>query len=506
MSYPYFRAKISDGNVVVSGDTERSFGNIASFSGNKEPPYGTWVWTGDELQAQVDPLGMFSLFYYAENGVIAVSPSLIKLLELGAPADFDLRSLAVFYMIGWQLEQDTPFKSIKVLPPNGKLAWKRGVLSVTGEKQIWQERSISRKDAMDGFVSHFSGAVKNQLKISRGPILLPLSGGRDSRHILFEMFRIGILPAECLTYGSESAVDPDIVTARHVARAVGVPHRVIDNRSSPIKDIIRAYLLTHFCSDEHWQYLGLRDYLGTIREGFSIFDGIGGDVLTRNKAFTNITVHDLCCRRKWGEAIDAGLFGIHPRVSRSTFRDRAFGGIESYQEEARDYLIENLSSFEGAADPWSAFLFWGRTRREISLIGTSVYGSRIDVKYPYISMDVVSHLMSIPFELTSSGSFHDEVISYEFPEFSSLPYAKKTTTDFRRRPIDRRIRTFVDGIRSLRAIRPNSPISNAALQLSPLLGSTQKNTLKWRMYTICLNAAKSAGGAKRLMGFIENLE
>ncbi len=514
MSYRYFVAKKSDGKLHSAGTTSCQFGNPMTYHGRRQGYFGEWDWDGEkqQLTAQVDALGFFNLFYYADRDCVMISPSPIQLISLGAPADPDPRALAVFFMIGWQLEQDTPFKHIKVLPPNGTLTWRDGTWSVSGGKEICPETAMSSTTAIDGFIDRFRSAVKSHLdSLDRadGDILLPLSGGRDSRHILFEMRHFGRQPSRCLTHGNRLGCDPDVAAAIDVAKAVQAEHEIVNNRSSPIRDQIIVLLMTHFCSDESAQFVAMSKHLGRMPHKPVLFDGLAGDVLSRNKAFSNPAMHTLCRRGEWGAVVDDGLRKTNDKILSCSFADRASNLAKPYLDEARSYLVETLKTYENAADPWTAFLFWNRTRREIGQIPISILaglGDRADVRCPYIDLDLVSHLMSVPFELTADGKFHDKVIAAEFPEFAWLRYHDDYQANYIRPSVTEKLRIIRDGVSAATRINPANFALEFIAQVSPLFSAKSKSTLKWRLYKNCLDAVDSPAKASRFMDIVGRIE
>lgn len=51
-----------------------------------------------------------------------ISTSLVQLLELGAPGEWNDAAMAVFLRLGFFLGEDTPVVHIRAMPPNGRQA------------------------------------------------------------------------------------------------------------------------------------------------------------------------------------------------------------------------------------------------------------------------------------------------------------------------------------------------------------------------------------------------
>jgi asparagine synthetase B (glutamine-hydrolysing) len=241
--------------------------------------YGQWDWDGTCLRASVDRLGFFSLFVYVKGRDVAVSPSLLHLLALGVDAEPYPVAMAVFHRIGFFVDDDTPFRHIRVLPPGGELVWQDGVATVTGGPPPPREQTITRAQAVEAFIEMPRASIREFMARWDGPMVLPLSGGRDSRHILLEMAHQGRKPDTCLTFHHGGGVlNAEVQAARAVAQRVGVRHTILGQPRMRLRDSLRAMLMTQLCADEHAQMMPMHDYLAA--SPVAAIDGIGGDVLT----------------------------------------------------------------------------------------------------------------------------------------------------------------------------------------------------------------------------------
>ena len=190
---PYARVIWRDGAAHMTGDAMCNLGTAIRnpATGAEEGVFARWHWDGERLRAGVDPLGFHSLFVYRKGAEIAVSPSLLQLVALGADTEPDRRALAVFHRLGLFLNDDTALRNIRTLPPGGSLVWEAGQATIAGEAFVPTTRSIDRDDAVQGFVDLTRASVANIAETWPGDFVLPLSGGRDSRHILLALDHLG---------------------------------------------------------------------------------------------------------------------------------------------------------------------------------------------------------------------------------------------------------------------------------------------------------------------------
>jgi len=160
--------------------------------------FAEWQWDGGKVVVRNCRFGFFPIFYYATENEFGVSPSVGRLIECGAPTDLDDTALATFLRLGFLVGEDTVFRAIRMVPPGGEVRWNGGEPKVTGGYTFPQHQNLSRKAAIDGYGELFRQAVqrRSSKEVRFG---LPLSGGRDSRHILLELNALGCKSEVCFT-------------------------------------------------------------------------------------------------------------------------------------------------------------------------------------------------------------------------------------------------------------------------------------------------------------------
>jgi asparagine synthase (glutamine-hydrolysing) len=425
-----FVAHVCDaGEVTQRGQPVGFVGHQMVFEGDSRPHglWGEWAWDGQTLTAQVDPLGYFSLFVYAKGGEVAVSPSILQLLAQGADAEVDDVALAVFHRLGLFVGNDTPFTHIKVLPPHGKLTWSQGVGRVEGGEPVPRVRSITREAAVEAFIELPRATVRKFLRHWDGPIALPLSGGRDSRHILLEMAYQGRKPDTCVTFhhGGKTLND-EVLAARAVAQHVGVRHAILGHPRQRLRDSVRGLLMTQLCADEHAQMMPMHDFLSG--SAAAAIDGIGGDILTNPDDCAAGFMEQ--ARRGEYEAIARRLVDGHGGVICRGGQAGSAGTLFSPDLAAAAIarIADAVRTYDAAPDPYQAFWFYHRTRREISFTSTGIMGGSAMVFCPYLAPDFVELGLSLPWPVTSDQKLHDDAIFRAFPKAASIPFASGFTS------------------------------------------------------------------------------
>jgi hypothetical protein len=417
------------------GGPAESRGLAACRLGQPPGPGGTsgdgvwaeWRWDGATVRAANDRHGLHPLFYAVDGDAIWLSPSLPKLLLEGAPTELDEPALAVFIRTGYFVGEDTPFRAIRALPPNATLAWADGRLQVSGGLPPPAWRTLSRDDAIDAYVPLFRAAVERQATQwqsandgSASEFVMPLSGGRDSRHILFELVKLGVRPSFCLTVRHHRPrTDDDAEIAPRIAEALGLPHRLLDQTEPRLQAEQRKNLKTSFCSDEGTAFLALGEYLETHRAGrpLTIFDGIGGDFLSDGRFLSEQRLALLEAGRL--DSLADNLLKPRPHLPSLLADDLA---SRLSRPVAIRRLRAELERHLDAPNPITSYIFQNRCRREIATFAFNFYGPDIEKRCPFVDPDLVDFLLSLPASVFLPPSFHADAIHRAFPEHAAIPF------------------------------------------------------------------------------------
>ncbi|MFV0512241.1 MAG: hypothetical protein ACK5MY_01215 [Jhaorihella sp.] len=495
---PFARVIWREGAPHMTGDALCSLGTAIrnSATGAEEGVFARWRWDGARLTAEVDPLGFHTLFVYRKGAEIAVSPSLLQLVASGADTEPDRRALAVFYRLGLFLNDDTPLRHVRTLPPGGRLVWESGQAAITGEPFIPAERSIDRNGAVQGFIDLTRASLANIAETWPGEFVLPLSGGRDSRHILLALDHLGRRPRACVTFQHENGgLNAEARAARAICESVGVPHLILGRPRARARDILRALVLTGLCSDEHAQMLPMHDYLAGRAE--AALDGIGGDILTNPD--DDAEGHFRLARQYDFHGIARAMIAGHARVISKSGHGPGMIYAPDDEEEAVDYIARTVARFADAPDPYQAFWFWNRTRREVGFVSSALFGGAAAVFCPFLDRRFVEFGLSLPYAVTRDQKLHDDAIARGYPDHAGVPFAEAIAPGGAASGGPRsRLRQAAFGVRTLAALRPARPLRALAAYLggSPHLHRRPAEILQ--QYHLALSGLDAAG-AQRLL-------
>ncbi len=426
-----------------------------------------WRWDGERLVAGNDRYGLYPLYYFQKDGEFCLSTSIFKLLEEGAEPEIDWPALAVFWRMGFFPPGDTVFKTIRALPPAAALAWRDGQLQVSGDYHQVGPQTITRQAAVEEYDALFRAAMARRIP-EQGDFAVPLSGGRDSRHIVLELCRSGHRPAYCLSarrFPPDPAADQQI--AAQVAAALGLRHVIVGPPQGQIKNLFNANVKTSMTAPRRgWKFAIVEQLLATVR---ATYDGIGGDMLSAGSALDD-------------KQIKLMESGNYEGFLRHIFRDvnTMLGQVMPVDkarllsdEAALERLIDEPARHAGAANPTTSFYFWNRTRR---FDGSNPYGMLADVPtvyLPFLDHDLFDFLASLPVEMIRGNAFHDEVIRRAYPEYADIPFEKKpnppTYDPAHFRATTRELTAFVLHHRPWRLIKPGF-MASRLMQRAATLG------------------------------------
>ena len=457
---------IRDGKPDFTGLATASLGTRTPgrISGAGQGIFARWHWDGTALSAEVDPYGFYNLYYCVDGTGVRVSPSLLQLAALGCDLTQDRRALSVFHRLGFFINEDTPFEKIKVLPPGGKLTWRDGKVTIEAPDRRYKELKISRSEAIDGYIDLFRQSISRTIKAWDGPIISPLSGGRDSRHIMVELAHQGHKPDACITFQhGGDAWNSEVKAARAICEAVGVRHDVLGYVRSRQSDIVRAVALTELCADEHAQMMPLHDYY--LDHHAAAYDGIAGDVLSgdvmdRGGEPDAIAIK-LARAGKFAEIVQSMIDG-HGRVISATDDPRGAADLYSpgQDEEALAYVAQAMEKHADAPNPVQVFFLMNRTRREIGFVARGILGTAGATFCPYLDEDLAEFCFSLPWEVSNmqgGKTFHDDVTDRAYPAFADVPFEEGFTSDPPpRTPMQHKINSVADMARVARFLATDS--------------------------------------------------
>ena len=244
------------------------------------------------------------------------------------------------------------------------------------------------------------------------------------------MHELKRLPDHCVTVAPYPPSGPDeVAIAREVAAALRVRHVVLPQRSHRVAAEREKNRLTHYCADEHVQFLPLRDYFSDRR--CEVFDGLAGDVLSQSGRL-DASLHGYFVEGRF-EAAAQRILGdettIEPSLARLLTRE---GAVRFPRRLAASRVALEVARHAGAPNPIAGFFFFSRMRREVALAPYALLDV-CRVSTPFLDGELTDLLLSLPYALVADRTLHTHTMHRRYPALAHLPFdAKRKGQDDRR--------------------------------------------------------------------------
>lgn len=393
----------------------------AGAGGTPEGLYAEWNWNGETLTVRNDRYGIYPLYWFQRDGAFGLSPSIPALIALGAPREWDDDALAVLLRYESCLGEDTPFRAIRALPPGATLTWRAGHLTLGSVRPpVPKPFDGSRSEAIEQFIEMFRAAIRRRPPPG-SDFSVPLSAGRDSRHILLELMQAGWRPAHCVsTRYHPPRPDNDARIAARLAAAAGIGHVVLDQPRSQLAVLQRHYRLTNYCSTMPSFFLWtVSDYLYGKTQ--TVYDGLAGDTLSAGQHLTpeRIALYEA------GRFEDLAALHLNPQRE-GTLRTALAPPF--YRRWSRDRAIarfsRELQHHAESPNPVGAFTLFNRTRRNTALQPCRIFNRFESVYCPYLDHALYDFLASLPAGMLLDHRFHTDTIQYAYPLYAGQPFGE----------------------------------------------------------------------------------
>jgi asparagine synthase (glutamine-hydrolysing) len=422
---PFVHIKRTSDRYEIEGQDSCFVGHTLPSARYERPDgiYAQWSWDGERLLVRNDRYGFHPLYYFTRENEIAVSTSLTKLITAGAPTELDEAGMAVFLRLGFFIGEATPFKAIRQVPPDCNFEWKDNHLAVTGQVPLAKLQHLKRDELIEAFATLFKEAMLRRLPV--GPSAAPISGGRDSRHILLELCEASHPPDVCPTLRHfPPRNDTDAESATELTKALNVRHVVLTPPSSRLAAELKKNHQTNFATTEHAWLLPLAEHLNGNVE--TMYDGIGGDVLSAGHCQDSE-------RLAFYEAGDfAGLARFLLSDPTNLLSEKALQSLVtpsmyrrfSY-ELALSHLTAEVQKHADAPNPVASFVLFNRTRRAIATSPYCLFDKVPNVFSPYLDHAVFDLLSSQPARMMLDYRLHTETIARTYPRYAGISYGEK---------------------------------------------------------------------------------
>lgn len=414
MPSPFFHIQDNSGQAKTSGNpTFLREHKVDRGDAVRDGIWSQWDWDGETLTAKSCRFGVPPLYYFQSAQEFCIADSVSTLLERGAPRDLDDFGLAVFIRRLNFLGNDTPFKAIRCLPPNAELTWKKGKLAIRQEPFRSKPLHLKREAILEGIHELFAQSISRRLPTGER-FTVPLSGGKESRRILFELARQKHAPAFCVTaIHPPPRANEDAKIAAIVAERLGIEHRLVPPEWASWELEKHKNGKVDFLTPEHTWTIPmsklLTDVVDTSYDGLNIDCNLFGEARARLFADGRLT------------ELATDFLGDSEALLMRILSPEAYKLFS--REKAVQRMTEELALHTDQACPTSSFLFWNRMCRAVAPVPYGILSAIETVHAPFLDKEYFDFVMSIPEPILVGGQVYRDAISKSYPEFSDIPYA-----------------------------------------------------------------------------------
>lgn len=351
----------------------------------------------DKVAAKVylvsDRRGTCFLYYYLRDNNFAFASEVKCLLSMGGGGqilDISINENAfeMFMELGYFTEDRTWFKHIKLLKPSSILEF--DIKNKTSKQEYYwkygeiKQQDISFDEAIEKMSKLLFEAVKKRY---RENVVVPVSGGLDSRMIVASLYKIDPnLKLHLMTVGQEESSDVKI--ARKIADFIHQEHKVyyFDSNDDVVENRAKfAWLCDGMFSIQHSHGLGYSNNKDFVEnEAKYLFSGVVG-----------------------GEMFGSG-FSNHTRNKNVLESIKSF-----FAKQTESIDIEN-SYYQGM--PHLHPFILDNLNRRFSYSAYTYQRSYINIILPFLDNELMDFLFSLPDEYREKQMYYKSLLK-AFPDF-----------------------------------------------------------------------------------------
>lgn len=337
---------------------------------------------------------------------------------VGKNTNLDHEAICVFAAIGFFLDQDCYYKEQRALRPACNYQIDAVSEKIVSEKPYFKwhysPKQRSFEQVVDEFANVFETIITEQ--VAGKNVILPLSGGLDSRTQAVAMHYLGI-KTKAFSYAFDAGHD-ETWYAKKMAEICEFPLQTFTVTSGYLWDSIDSLSKTNACFSEftHPRQMAFVEDYKAMGDVFSL--GHWGDVLFDDMGVSNdITIEE---QVSWilKKTIKKG--GLE--LADSLWEEwQLKGDFKSYLEKRIQDLLQSIKIPENANAQIRAFksLYWAPRWTTINL---SVFELAKPVTMPYYDNRMCEFICSVPEEYLAGRQIQIAYIKMRMPELAKLTW------------------------------------------------------------------------------------
>ena len=369
------------------------------------------------LHSSVNGIG--AIYWLTDGDALYFSSRIDPLVQTSSrPLTIDWDAWSSTIALRFPSADRTPFAEIRRLGPHSTLTWRRGAVHVESAPWPWAhvDQDLERAAAGEALAQ----SLRTSASEVGGPVLVPLSGGRDSRMLACAFADAG-LATRAVSVSDDEGDTHEEDLARPVAEALGLEQDLLraDADDYPANWQARARLVEHQFVDHAW-LVPLSRHLA--RQHLPVSDGLAMDTFLGqgNRFFTPAT-------RDYSDPRRASL-ALFDAMRRYGQAHHALAGPlqQPVVERARDLFLEVARELEGTREQARLIFYRTRTIRGVSSYATGLLGQRASIIAPGVGHDFVMTSLAATQEAREGDGLYVATMQALNPEVARLPSTAHT--------------------------------------------------------------------------------
>jgi len=350
------------------------------------------------------------LDYWRRRKVVeAARANLLPLAaELGSGINWF--AISVILLFGELLEGLTPFNGIS--------------LRAFGEGSLDPPPEPLRYRRIEEVYERLDEIVRRGVRIipAETPAVLGLSGGRDSRHILFAHVAEGRPLPRLVTarHFINGLSERDLAAAQLIAARLEAPHTVVDQPGDRFPPEWDKNLMIGLQNLDHSWGIAMRRALAGPEV---LYDGLSGGIILGRNSNIGASPDKPGVKRPSPAAMREHLLLKHINRPLELLRPWAPPRLISAEvlQAIRDLLITSFARYEQFPNPVAAYRYDQLTRRHTPYFTFGMMPNEA-VVCPFDTPEMIRFALSLPYEVSEDPRFQDNALAHCYPQYADLPF------------------------------------------------------------------------------------
>ncbi|NVO11331.1 MAG: hypothetical protein HXX16_15325 [Bacteroidales bacterium] len=324
----------------------------------------------EDWLAAVDRCRSFPLYYSVNDNHVCLSDSAFSIADsLNLKIDFENIAINEYLTTGYVLGNKTFFKEINQICAGDIVFCNNGNIQIfpyfryLSDKQI----SLDLEETSTLFLSHLDKIFENLIKGLNGrKVVIPLSGGYDSRLIASMFRRHGYDNVLCYSFGKKG--NPEMVTSEKVAEILNFPWLFFETTKEGVKGFAESKRFLKYI-----EFAANADSFYIIQDYFALKKMYEEKLIPRDSVFMPGHSGDTIGGSNFLGAIrgDETRDGIAEQIIKHKFNLRK---ISKYQQEIfKKSIISQLDKYNGNQFLWYDCWSMSESHPKLFVNATKVY-------------------------------------------------------------------------------------------------------------------------------------